>query len=242
MQLRHLSLAGPCLNRLHAGAGLRLRHLQQHILRQADDHRPGTPLHGHMIGPRDYLGNAGGIFNFRHPFGGGAKKGAIIHLLKSTAFAHAPFDLANKQNHRRGIMLGDVHTRRGIGGAGATGDKNNAGTAGEARCCLGHHRRAALLTADRHLNRRIMQSVQHSQIGFTGHTIDMAHALRLQTFHQNLSACLLLTLHHKTPLKQLPELCHGAAVKPSCNRPGTDEILEFNRSTGLPASILVMWA
>ena len=75
-------------------------------------------------------------------------------------------------------MLGDVNARRGIGGTRPTRHHHNAGTPGEARCGIGHHRRAAFLAANSHVNIRIMQSIKHSEIGFARHTKDMLDALR----------------------------------------------------------------
>ena len=52
------------------------------------------------------------------------------------------------------ILLGDVDAVRGVGGAGAARDEGDAGPAGEPRRGLGHHRRAALLPADRDVRSR----------------------------------------------------------------------------------------
>ena len=57
--------------------------------------------------------------------------GAIVHLLEGAAPEHAALDLADEQDHRRRIVLGDMHAMRGIGRAGAAGDEADSGPAGE---------------------------------------------------------------------------------------------------------------
>ena len=196
LQLGHLCQAGPCFHRFDARHHRHAGHFQQDIFGQADHHRAGPALHGDMEGTRDDFGDTGGIVDLGYPFGGRAEKGTVIHFLKRAAFAHALFDLADKQDQRHAVMLGNVDAGRGIGGAGSACDHHNARTARQPRRRIGHHRCPAFLTADGDIDGGIMQRIQHGQIAFARHTKHMLDPLGLQGIDDQLSA--------------RPRCCHGA--------------------------------
>ena len=88
-----------------------------------------------------------------------------------------------------GILHGDVDAGRGVGGAGAARDEADAGLAGQPAVAIGHHRGAAFLPADDGADAvRIVQRVEHGQIGFARHAIDAVDAVGLERFDDQLSA------------------------------------------------------
>ena len=123
------------------------------------------------------------------PFGHGAEHGAVIQFLHRIAAQKAAFDLAHKQDHGRGILLGDMNAGRGVGGAWGARDKTNAGPAGGLAIGLGHHGRAAFIAADRDRDAAIDQGIEHRQIGFAGNAESLCHFLSDQLIDQNLGRC-----------------------------------------------------
>ena len=165
-----------------------VRQVGNHVLGQGQNHRPGPPRHGQIKGAGDILGDAVGLVDFRHPFRKPAEHLAVIDLLKGFAVAVGPGDLADEQDHRRRILLGDMHAGAGIGGAGATGDEADAGSPGQLGSRLGHHRGAAFLTADDVLDARCEQPVQHREKAFAGDREHPVDPLALQCINQYLTA------------------------------------------------------
>lgn len=82
----------------------------------------------------------------------------------------------------------NVHTRRCIGGTGATRDKTNAGTAREFALGLSHHGRATFLAADGDSDRRVVQGIKHSQKTFAGYAKELLNAMGQQLIDKNLAA------------------------------------------------------
>ena len=153
-----------------------------------DHDRAGAALHRDVVGALDDLGNLRGGLDLRRPFGGRAEEGAVIHLLERAAPEHRALDLADEQDHRRAVVLGDMDAVGRVGRAGAAGDEADPGPAGEASGRQRHHRRARLLPADRDLDARIVKRVERGEIGLAGHAIDALDALRDQLIHENLPA------------------------------------------------------
>ena len=155
LQLGHLREARPDRRRRGARSVRRRRGLNQHVLRQRDHHRARPSLHGDVERALDDLGYLGRVLDLGRPFGDRAEKGSVVHLLEGPAANHRPLDLADEQDHRRGIVLGDVDAVRGVGRARTARDEAHAGSAGQAAFGQRHHRRPRLLTADGDLDRRV---------------------------------------------------------------------------------------
>ena len=77
---------------------------------------------------------------------------------------------------------------RGIGGARPAGDETDAGPAGRLADRLGHHRRAALLPADRERDVAVMEGVERREIAFARHAEGVPHAMRDQLIDENFAA------------------------------------------------------
>ena len=105
--------------------------LDQHVLGQRDHHRAGPAVGRGVERARDDFGNARRIVDLGRPFGHRAEHGAEVELLERLALAHLARHLADEQDHRRGILLGDVDAVRGVGGAGPARDEGDAGPAGD---------------------------------------------------------------------------------------------------------------
>ena len=160
------------------------RSLDQHVLGQGHHDGPGTALHRDVKGPRQQFGYPGRVIDLDSPFGGRAEKGRVVHFLERAAPAHAPLDLANEQDQRHRIVLGDVNAMRGVGGPRPARDHGNARAAGQAAHGVGHHGRARFLAADCQVDRRVMQRIEHGQKAFARHAEHMLDALDLRAGRQ----------------------------------------------------------
>ena len=136
LQPAHVGGAGPGLDWLEGG---RVGHgdaLDQHVLGERDDDRSRAAAGRGVEGPRDELGDAGGIVDLGRPFGDRSEHRAIVELLEGLALAHFTCNLADEQDHRRGILARDVQPRRRVGGAGPAGDEADAGPSGRLALAL----------------------------------------------------------------------------------------------------------
>ena len=141
-----------------------------------------------MEGARNQFGDAFDLVDLGDPLGLRAEHGAVIHFLEGLALAHPALDLADEQDHRGRVLLGDVHAGQRVGRAGAAGHHADAGFAGQLAVGVGHHGRAAFLAAHRDLDVRIVQAVQHCQIAFPGNAENVLDALGNPLVDQDVSA------------------------------------------------------
>ena len=167
---------------------------------------PGRPLRRDPEGTRHDLGNARGLVDLDGPFRHGAEHGLVIELLEGLALAHAALDLADEDDQRGGILHRDVNARRGVRGARAARDEADAGPAGEPRIGVGHHRGAALLAADEHVDRGVMQRVENREIALAGHASRAVDPLNEKLVDEDLSA----------GARELPRLLAAARSAASC--------------------------
>ncbi len=197
MQPAHVGEAGPDLDRLEGGGVGNRRAFDEHVLRQRDHHGAGAAIAGHVKGVGDDFRDARGIVDFRRPFGHGAEHRAIIELLECLAPAHGARHLADENDERRRILLGDVDAGGRIGGAGPAGDKTDAGTAGGLALRFGGHRRAALVAADGELYVAVVEGVERGKIAFPRHAKGVAHTVNDELIHQDLAtaAHIVLAVH-----------------------------------------------
>ena len=129
----------------------------------------------------DELRDAGGLVDLGHPLGHAAEHLPVVDLLEGVALAAAAVDLADEQDHRHAVLLGDVDAGAGVGGTGAAGDHGDAGPSGELAPGCRHHRRAALLTADDEADLgRVVQRVQDLEIALARHAEDRVDALQAE--------------------------------------------------------------
>jgi len=139
-------------------------------------------------GAGDDLGEARRVVHFRRPFGERAEGGAVIELLEGLALAHAALDLADEEDQRRGILLGDVDAGRGVRRAGTTRHEADAGTPRELAVSLRHHRGAAFLAADRDVDVGIMQRIQGREITLARNAEDVIDSMNKKLIDKNLAA------------------------------------------------------
>ena len=128
------------------------------------------------------------LLDLGRPFGEGAEKGAIVHLLKGAPAEHRSLDLADEQDHRRGIMLGDMDAMRGVGRARPARHEADSRPPGQPPLGQRHHRRAGFLAADRHLDARIVERVERCEEKLTGNAVDALNALNDELIDENPSA------------------------------------------------------
>ena len=163
-------------------------HVVQHVLGQRDHHRAGAALHGDAEGASQKFGDAGGVVDLDHPFGHRAEDRAVVEFLERLAVFHPAGDLAHEEDHRGRILRGDMHARRRVGGAGATGDEADAGAARELAPGLGHHGRASLLPAGDQIDAGADQRVEHAEVAFPRHAGGARHALDHELVDQHAGA------------------------------------------------------
>ena len=134
-------------------------------------------------------GNARGVVDLHHPFGHVAEEALVIDFLKGLALAGVGSHLANEQDKRRRILHGDVDTRRSVGCTGTAGDEADARPAGQPSVAIRHHRGATFLAADDGADAaRIMQRVEHREVGLARHAIDAVDAVGFKRFDNQFSA------------------------------------------------------
>ncbi len=163
---------------------------RQHVFRQGDHHRTGTPVHRAMECLAHQFGNARGIVNLHDPFGHLAEHAAIIDFLKCLTLDLIACDLTDEEQHGRRILKSRVHANRCIGGAGAARDEANAGLTRQFAIGLCHIGCPALLPADNQVDgvACIVKGVERSEIAFAGHAEDPVRAMDAQRIHQNLAS------------------------------------------------------
>ena len=188
LQLRHVGKPGPGLDRLERRRVGHRHALDQHVLGQRDHHRAGAAVAGGVEGARDDLGDARRIVDLGRPLRHRAEHRAVVELLERLALAHLARDLADEHDQRRGILPGDVDAGRGVGGARAAGDEDDARPAGDLADGLRHHRRAALLAADGELDRPVVERVERREIAFARHAEHVLHAVDEQLIDQDFAA------------------------------------------------------
>ena len=165
-------------------------HLGQHVLGQGDHHRAGAAR-------GRYAERAGHIF--RHPrrvvdlggpFGNGAEHGAVVDFLKGFAVGRVAGDLAHEQDHRRAVLLRDMHADGRVAGPGATGDHADAGLARKLAIGLGHIGGPGFVPRvdEGETVLHVMQRIQHLKVAFAGHAIGGVGTVDQQLIHKDLSA------------------------------------------------------
>ena len=82
----------------------------------------------------------------------------------------------------------DVNAGRGIGGARPARHETDAGPARRLAHGLRHHRRPALLPADRDRDVAIMEGVERGEIALARHAEGVPHAMRDQLIDEDFAA------------------------------------------------------
>src|SRR5690606_23796579 len=115
------------------------------------------------------------------PFRELAEHAPVVELLERLALAVAARDLADEEDHRRGILHRDVEPRARIGRAGPARRHADAGSSGELAVGLGHHRHAALLPADDGLDVvAVGERVEDGEIALPWYAEDAVGAVDLE--------------------------------------------------------------
>ncbi len=200
-ELRHLGRSRRGLDRREGRRVGDRNALDQHVLRDGDDDRPGPAIRGGVERARHDLRHARRIVDLGRPFGHRAEHRAIVEFLEGLALAHVARDLADEHDQRARILLRDVDAVRGIGGARAAGDEADAGPAGHLADRLRHHAGAGLLPADRDGKIAVMERIEHREIALARHAEHMLHAVDAQLVDQNLggAAQIVLGAHRRLP-------------------------------------------
>ena len=188
LQFGHLRKARPDRDPLGARRVRHGRHFRQHVLGQRDHDRARPALHRNVKRALDNLRDLRRGLDLRRELCRRGEKRPIVHLLEGAPPHHRPLDLADEQDHRRRIVLGDMQPMRGVGRAGAAGDEADSWPPGQAPFGQRHHRRARLLPADGQFDRRVVHGVEGGEVGFAGNAIDPLDPLRDELVDENLSA------------------------------------------------------
>ena len=177
-----------------------LDHVLLHFLGQRDHHRAGAAGHGDVHGVGDDLRDAACVVDLRHPFRQRAEHPAVIDFLEAFAVGLGEGDLADEQQHRRAVLLGDVDADGAVAGARAACDHGRGAASGELAVGLGRVHRAGFEAAgdQAELIMHGIQPVQDVEIALAGDAEDVIDALRHQSIRQHTapSAGLGLRLRH----------------------------------------------
>ena len=140
-------------------------------------------------------GSARRIVDLGDPFGERAEHRAVVDLLERLALAHAARDLADEQDHRRRILLGDVDAGEALVAPGPRVTKQMPGRPVSLPCGLRHHGRAALLPADGDGDVGVVQRVEHREKAFARHAEQVLDAVDDQLVDQDLAAGARMSCH-----------------------------------------------
>ena len=154
------------------GGGDKLR-----VLRQADDDRAGPAGGGGVHGVGDDRGGLIGVVEDEGLLHGRAEPAGQVELLEGLAPAVAGGDKAGEDDERGGVLVGGVGGDHDIGSTRPAGDHRDARPAGHAALGHRHEARTGLLAAGDRADRRIVQAVEHIQVGLAGHAVDALDAL-----------------------------------------------------------------
>ncbi len=162
----------------------------QHILGQCQHDGAGPTVDGAVKGLADIFRDAGGVVDLRHPFRHRTEHAAEIDLLERLALHLVARDLADEQDHRRGILERGVDADRGVGGTRAARHEADAGPARHLAVGLRHVGGAAFLPADDEpdLVAGVVQGIERGQIAFPGHAESGIDAVDLERVDQDLTA------------------------------------------------------
>ena len=174
-----------------------------------------------MKGTRYDLGDAGRIVDLDGPFGHRTEDGGVVQLLERPPAPHAAFDLADEEDQRHGIVLGDVDRMRGVGGAWTARHHGDARPSREPRHRIGHHASAGFLAAHRQGDVRVVQRVEHREIALARHAEHVVHTLSDELRDEDLAAGAGLQAHEGCLVRlcRRPRGPGGRGSAPPC-RPG----------------------
>ena len=86
--------------------------------------------------------------------------------------------------------------------SGAAGYEADAGPPGQLAIGIRHHRRPTFVAADKNVDRRVVQCVEHRKVTFAGNAGEAFHALRDQLIDENLPTRSACCFGHPTPLRK----------------------------------------
>ncbi|MNI48417.1 hypothetical protein D3C73_1029780 [compost metagenome] len=188
LELRDLLFSGMAFD-ARIGASLRCLDLfDQHVFRQRQHHRTGAAGRRDGKSAGDEFRNAAGVIDLADPFGKFGEGTSIFNFLEGFALLHVAADLADEEDHRDRILLGDMQSSRGVGGAGASRHHADARFARKPAPSVGHHRCATFLTADEDIDAALIKRVEHGEVAFARHTGNPFDAVRLQRLDDQLAA------------------------------------------------------
>ena len=159
--------------RMHAGdrVGQRIggaRPADEHVLGQRKHDRARPARRRDVERARHELRDPVGIVDLRHPLRHRPEHVAVVDLLECLAPHHLAGHLADQKNQGRRVLIGGVHSARGVRRPRAASDHADPRPAGELSVGVGHVRGADLVAAGDELDRSIVERVQHGQIALAG--------------------------------------------------------------------------
>ncbi len=162
----------------------------EHVLGKRQHDGTRTAGHRDPVRMRQVFGNALRAIDLRNPLGYAAVHLAIVDFLERFAVDHVAADLADEDDHRRGILSGCVNADGRIRRARAAGHKRKSGAAGELAMGLRHVRGATLLPANDESESvaDTVHRVEDSQIALAGNAESEGRVLREQAGDEDLAA------------------------------------------------------
>ena len=159
----------------------------QHVFRQRNHHWTGTARYRRVKGPRDDLAHARSVVNLDHPLRQLAEHRAVVDFLEGLAPHLVASDLPDEQDHRRGVLLGDVDADARVRRARPARHHADARPAGHLAVGLRHGSGPAFVLRNDEFDvvRYVVQGIQHFQITFSGNAEHPVHAVQPQGIHQH---------------------------------------------------------
>ena len=159
-------------------SGVRL--VEQYVLRQREHDRPRARRERRRERARHVLRDAVGVVHLRRPLRHRAEDGRVVELLERFATEMFSRYLADKEDHRRRVLVGRVHAGRRVCRARAARDEADAGPPRQLAVRLSHVRRGRLVPAGDEADRRVVERVEDREVALPRDAERELDAMELQ--------------------------------------------------------------
>ncbi len=145
--------------------------LGQEVLRQGEEHGPGSAGRGAPERLVERRGQRGRVAHLAGPAAVPADRGRQVHLLESFAAAGRPLHLADQRDDGERIRVGDVEADGQVRGAHGPRPEDRGRVAAERSGGRGHERRAALVARRDNPDPGSHQAVQERKKALSRHGV-----------------------------------------------------------------------
>ena len=161
--------------------------LDQDLLGQAHDHGTRPAGHGGVHGIGDHLGGLIGVIESEDLLGRRREPAVQVEFLEGLATSLGGGDEADEHDERRSVLVGGVDGDHDVRGTGTAGDHGDPGDAGHAALGHGHVAGSALLAADDGGDGRIVEAIEHIEVGLAGDQVGTLDAVGFELLDEEMT-------------------------------------------------------